>query len=102
MTPQPQEKNKMTPAEYLGFERNSEFKHEYFNGELFAMTGAKRNHNYISANLTGELRNKFKADKSACKAVSNDMRVKIADNYAYPDIVFIALMLSLKTMNLTH
>jgi len=88
MTAQPQDKNKITPGEYLAFERNSlDLKYEFFDGEAFAMVGAGRNHNYINANLTGELRNKFKADRSTCKVVSNDMRVKIAQNYVYPDIV---------------
>jgi len=88
MTGQPQEKNKMTPAEYLVLERNSiDIKHEFFNGEIFAMLGAGRNHNRINVNLTGELRNKFKAGQFACDLFSNDMRVKIENSYAYPDIV---------------
>jgi len=88
MTAQPQEKNKMTPGEYLEFERNSlDIKHEFFNGEVFAMVGARLNHVGINANIAGELRNKFKSNKSTCKAVSNDMRVKIEKNYAYPDVV---------------
>ena len=51
------------------------------------MVGAGRNHNRININLTGELRNKFKAGQFACDLFSNDMRVKVDDNYAYPDIV---------------
>ncbi|WP_321418417.1 Uma2 family endonuclease [uncultured Desulfobacter sp.] len=87
MNAQPQGKNKMTPGEYLDFERNSEFKHEFFNGEVFAMTGAKRNHNRINVNLTRKIGNKFEANKFACDLFSNDMRVKIQDSYAYPDVV---------------
>ena len=88
MTAQPQEKNKMTPNEYLVVERRSlGIKHEFFNGEIFAMVGAQRNHIYINANITRKLGNRFEADKSTCKVVSNDMRVKTADNYTYPDIV---------------
>lgn len=88
MTAQPQEKDKMTPAEYLALERGSlDVKHEFFDGYLFAMVGAGRRHNRINVNLAGELRNKFKADNSACNLFSNDMRVKIDQNYVYPDIV---------------
>jgi len=47
MNAQPQEKIKMPPEEYLEFERNSEMKHEYFDGEIFAMTGASLNHNHF-------------------------------------------------------
>ena len=86
MTAQPQKK-KITPTEYLAHERSYfDIKHEFFDGELFDMVGAKKNHIYINANLAGELRNKFKTDNSTCKAVSNDMRMKISDNYIYPDI----------------
>ncbi|MGM0653896.1 MAG: Uma2 family endonuclease [Thermodesulfobacteriota bacterium] len=88
MTAHPQKKNKMTPGEYLAIERISiDIKHEFFDGELFAMVGARINHNRININLAGELRNKFKADKSPCEVLSNDMRVKIENNYTYPDIV---------------
>ena len=41
-------KTKLTTAEYLEFERKSEERHEYFDGEIFAMSGAKRNHNKIA------------------------------------------------------
>jgi len=88
MTAQSQEKNKMTPREYLTRERSSfDIKHEFFNGEIFAMVGAGRNHNRINVNLTRELGNDFKANQFACDLFSNDMRVKIEDSYAYPDIV---------------
>ena len=88
MTAHSQEKNKMTPREYLTRERSSfDIKHEFFNGEIFAMVGAGRNHNRINVNLTRELGNDFKANKFACDLFSNDMRVKIEDSYAYPDIV---------------
>ncbi len=44
MTAQPH-KRKMTPEEYLALERSSlDIKHEFFNGEIFAMVGAKINH----------------------------------------------------------
>ncbi|MGM0653881.1 MAG: Uma2 family endonuclease [Thermodesulfobacteriota bacterium] len=88
MTVQPQDRKKMTPGEYLAFERSSlDVKHEFFNGEVFAMVGAGRNHNRINVNLTRKIGNKFEADKFACDLFSNDMRVKIQDSYAYPDIV---------------
>jgi Uma2 family endonuclease len=88
MTAQPQVKIKMTPREYLALERNSlDIKYEFFDGEAFAMVGDGRNHNRINVNLTVELGGIFKADKSTCNLFSNDMRVKIAENYVYPDIV---------------
>ena len=88
MTAQPQNKQKMTPGEYLALERSAlDIKYEFFNGEAFAMVGAGRNHNRINVNLTRELSYDFKTDQFACDLFSNDMRVKIKDSYAYPDIV---------------
>jgi Uma2 family endonuclease len=36
----------MTPQEYLEFEKKSELRHEYFDGEIFAMVGARKNHKF--------------------------------------------------------
>jgi Uma2 family endonuclease len=82
------QKNRMTQEAYLEFERNSDIKHEYFDGEIFTMVGAKKNHVLIGANITAELVSKFAADNSTCRVLPNDMRVKIQSNigYAYPDI----------------
>ena len=82
-------KTKLTPEEYLKFERNSEERHEYFDGEIFAMSGAKRNHNVIAWNIGGELRQKLKGKN--CEAYPADMRVFVPKTglYTYPDIVVI-------------
>lgn len=89
MNAQPQKKTRMTPEEYLEFERTSEIKHEYFEGEIFAMVGASLNHNKISINLVRELGNRLK--DSSCDLFSNDLRVKVQeiDKYTYPDIVIV-------------
>ena len=42
-------KSRLTPAEYLEIERAAETRSEYFGGEMFAMSGASRAHNTISA-----------------------------------------------------
>ncbi|MEA1967171.1 MAG: Uma2 family endonuclease [Thermodesulfobacteriota bacterium] len=86
MNVQPQEKNHMTPEEYLEFDRTSDIKYEYFEGEIFAMTGAKKNHNLINTSITVNLVNKM--GNSECRVFSNDMRVKIENKsgFAYPDI----------------
>lgn len=83
----PQKKKKITPEEYLEFEKNSELKNEYFDGEIFAMVGAGKNHNIISVNISGELRHKLKG--TSCMNFVGDMRVKVEkiEKYTYPDIV---------------
>ena len=79
-------KSKLTPEEYLAFERRSEVRHEYMDGELFAMSGASEPHNQIVVNLSGEIRAQFKG--RSCKVYTNDMRVRIAGTgrYVYPDV----------------
>jgi Uma2 family endonuclease len=82
-------KTKLTPAEYLEFERKSEIKHEYFDGEIFAMSGAKWNHNVIAWNIGGELRQKLRDKK--CSVCPGDMRVFVPETglYTYPDLVVV-------------
>lgn len=89
MNAQPNKKSVMTPDEYLAFERNSEIRHEYFDGEIFAMVGASLNHNRINRNIIRRLENQLEG--SPCEAFISDMRVKVdqLNKYTYPDIVIV-------------
>ncbi|MGV3508232.1 MAG: Uma2 family endonuclease [Sphingobacteriaceae bacterium] len=71
------------------FEKESQQRHEYFEGELFAMAGASDNHNEIFSNLFVELGTKLKG--KACKPYGSDLRIRIPENtlYTYPDISII-------------
>jgi Uma2 family endonuclease len=79
----------MSPEEYLAFERGADEKHEYRDGVIVAMSGAKWNHNVIAWNIGGELRNKLK-DRE-CVVCPGDMRVFLPsdDLYVYPDVVVV-------------
>jgi Uma2 family endonuclease len=79
----------ISPEEYLRLERQSEYKSEYVNGEIFAMTGASRKHNLVSGNIFGELRQQLKG--RPCEAFMVDMRVKVTATglYTYPDVVVV-------------
>ncbi|MCC6329324.1 MAG: Uma2 family endonuclease [Acidobacteria bacterium] len=83
----PQKKPKfVSPEEYLAFERDAVDKHEYFNGEIFAMAGAGKRHNLIAANLIRLIGNQL-VDR-VCNVYGSDMRVKVpSGNYTYPDVV---------------
>jgi Uma2 family endonuclease len=77
--------NYVSPEDYLAMERASQEKHEYFKGEVFAMSGASPNHNNIAYNL-----NRIVAPfvyTKGCKLFGSDFRVHIPDNtlYTYPD-----------------
>ncbi|HLG18114.1 MAG TPA: Uma2 family endonuclease [Blastocatellia bacterium] len=82
-----QPKRRYTEEEYLALERSSEAKHEYFNGEIFAMGGASRQHVLIVTNVVGELHLQLK--RGPCRVFSTDLRVKVdpAGLYTYPDVV---------------
>lgn len=82
-------KNFITPDEYLKMERHSETKHEYFNGRIYAMTGASEAHNTIAGNLIGILYAEV-IDKG-CRVYPGDMRVKVSPTglYTYPDVTVV-------------
>ena len=84
-----QPKTFITPEQYLEIERAAEFKSEYYDGEMFAMGGARRFHNLINSNLTGQLHQQLR--KRPCEFYSNDMRVRVSATglYAYPDTVIV-------------
>jgi Uma2 family endonuclease len=72
---------------YLEAEKVSEVKHEYFDGEIFAMSGGSQNHHLLTGNTFGEIRNHLKG--KPCKVFQSDMKVRIDDGnkYFYPDVV---------------
>lgn len=80
--PQEQQAPRMTETEYLAFERASDIKHEYINGYIYAMAGAKRNHSLITGKTITALNNGL----SDCDVYTSDTRVRIsASKYVYPD-----------------
>ena len=82
-------KKLMTAIEYLEFERNSLEKHEFYNGEIYAMAGAKERHNLIVSNLIASFHSKFK--NKPCVVYPSDMRVVIDEynHYTYPDVTLV-------------
>ncbi|AII50507.1 Uma2 family endonuclease [Hymenobacter sp. APR13] len=81
----PSSKPFVTPEEYLAAEREAEFKHEYYQGEVTAMSGASRAHNLLVSNLIRGLGNLL-GDR--CNVFPSDMRVHVPANglYTYPDV----------------
>jgi len=72
--------------DYLTAERSSLDKHEYYRGEIFAMSGASIPHNIVFSNVLGILSGKLKGKN--CKPFGSDLRIHIPKNslYTYPDI----------------
>jgi Uma2 family endonuclease len=82
-------KRKYTIEEYLESEAKSDIKREYYQGELFAMSGASKEHNIIFRNLFRDIAG-FLRGKS-CQPYSGDQRIHIPENtlFTYPDISII-------------
>jgi Uma2 family endonuclease len=79
----------ISPEEYLRLERQAEYKSEYVNGEIFAMTGASRKHSLVAGNIFRELSLQLKS--RPCEAYMSEMRVKVTATglYTYPDVVVV-------------
>ena len=75
----------VSEQEYLHGELLSDIKHEYIDGVVFAMSGASANHNVLTGNVFGELRNHLKG--KPCRPFTSDMKVKVGTKYFYPDVL---------------
>jgi Uma2 family endonuclease len=76
----------LTAEEYLAIEEKADYKSEYFDGEMFAMSGVSVTHDTIVYNLLLMLGNQLKG--GPCRAHTSDMRVAVSPSsaYVYPDI----------------
>lgn len=76
---------RMTEGEYLAFERTSDVRHEFADGEIFAMAGGTYEHTTVAANIITELRNALRGRK--CSVQTSDMRIHIPSRgrYVYAD-----------------
>lgn len=79
----------MSATDYLAFERKSEFRHEFYKGEIFQMSGASREHNILVSNLVTSANSQLRG--KSCETYSNDMRVHIplTGLFTYPDVVIV-------------
>src|ERR1700684_2171724 len=77
----------LTPEQYLDIERQAEFRSEYINGEMFAMSGATPNHARIVLNTARRL--PAQLDGPACEAFGGDLRLCSAKYkfFTYPDVL---------------
>jgi len=81
----PESLPKMTPAEYLQWESRQDTRHELVDGYLYPMTGASLRHDEIAMNLAGALHTHLRG--KPCRVYKSDVKVQIADDFYYPDIV---------------
>jgi phenylacetic acid degradation protein len=79
-------KRTFTIEDYLGEEEGSNQRHEYYQGEIFLMSGAKADHNRIVMSMAIALAVKLKG--SPCEVFNADQRVHVQQNtlFTYPDL----------------
>ncbi|HAN75345.1 MAG TPA: hypothetical protein DCQ51_19970 [Planktothrix sp. UBA8407] len=76
----------LTVEDYLNAEANSQTRHEYVGGYVFAMAGASEEHNIIAGNIYALLRPHLRG--SSCRVFVSDMKVKVQDDiFYYPDLL---------------
>lgn len=75
----------ISEAEYLAGEKIADIKHEYIDGEVFAMAGASASHNRISLNVARKFGNHLEG--KPCQPYISDMKVKVGTKYFYPDVL---------------
>lgn len=82
-------RNTFTAEDYLAFERDADVRHEFVDGEIFAMAGESLSHSRVCSNLLGEAHIKLKG--GSCEALSPNMKVRTsaASMFAYPDLTIV-------------
>lgn len=78
---------KISLEEYLQGELESEIRHEFFDGQIYAMAGAGEQHNLIAGNIFSHLRPLTRG--TGCRLFIADMKLHIAklNRFYYPDIL---------------
>lgn len=76
----------MTAVEYFAWEAEQTERHDYYQGEVFAMAGGSDAHNTASLNFAAALKTHLRG--TPCRVFMSDMRLEMAENshYSYPDV----------------
>lgn len=81
--------HRYTYAEYRALERSTNTKHEFLDGEIFAMAGGTPEHAALQVEVTTQLRAQLNG--KPCKVFSSDLRVRVEATglSTYPDAAVI-------------
>ncbi len=77
----------ISTEDYLQGEVDGDVRHEYVDGQVYAMAGGGENHNIIALNLATELRSAARG--TDCRTFISDMKLRIAElnRFYYPDVL---------------
>ena len=78
---------KYTYQEYLKLERDTDTRHEFWNGEVFAMAGTSKSHSRISLNITRLIDDEF--SPKGCDVFIAEIKLELQKEnyYVYPDVI---------------
>lgn len=79
----------LSEAEYLAMEEESRIRHEFVNGEMYAMSGGTQRHNRIALNMAAALLSALRG--KPCQVFVNDVKLNVArgEAYYYPDLMVV-------------
>lgn len=85
----PKLRPKISVEDYLENEKISDVRHEYIDGEVFAMAGTSKSHNRIIRNLLNKLQSKL--NEEDCEAFFVDIKVYVEkfNRFYYPDLLVV-------------
>lgn len=80
-------KPRLDRADFLAWEAGQASKHEYLDGEVFAMVGARQEHVVVALALAARLREHLRGTR--CRAYTSDMKLEVeaVDAVFYPDVM---------------
>ncbi len=82
---------KLTVEEYVALEQSTGIKHEYHNGEVFAMSGGTFNHSILCSRIHIQLNKQLELNKKKCETLTSEMKLHIEafDKCFYPDAMVV-------------
>jgi Uma2 family endonuclease len=81
--------HRYTYREYLAFEQSSNVRHEFLDGEIYAMAGGTPTHATICANIISVLSAQLRG--RGCQVYSSDLRIRVLETglATYPDVTVV-------------
>lgn len=82
---------RISEAAYFALEKQTDTRHEFLDGYVYAMVGGSFNHGTLTGNIAGEIRNHLKG--KPCRVFAESIKVMIPalagreSRYFYPDVV---------------
>lgn len=79
----------LSPEDYLALERQADVRHQYVNGEIFAMAGESLEHSTICFNIAAIIGAQLRG--KPCRGFSPNMKVRTRPDglYTYPDLAVV-------------